>query len=78
MLIFKIAPLTKLMLSMRNSQKKEEILMKKLKFFNLKLVKEKEPSFNMRILKKVLETKLKIRINNLKKQNLNMLLIKPT
>jgi len=63
---------------MRNSQKKEEILMKKLKFFNLKLVKEKEPSFNMRILKKVLETKLKIRINNLKKQNLNMLLIKPT
>lgn len=78
MLIFKIAPLTKLMLSMRNSQKKEEILMKKLKFFNLKLVKEKEPYFNMRILKKVLETKLKIRINNLKKQNLNMLLIKPT
>lgn len=63
---------------MRNSQKKEEILMRKLKFFNLKLVKEKEPFYNMRILKKVLETKLKIRINNLRKLNLNILLIKPT
>ena len=76
MLIFKIVLRTKVIKSARSSPKKDVILMKKLKFFNLKLVKEKELSSNMRTLKKVLETKLKIRINNLTKLKLNMLLIK--
>jgi hypothetical protein len=73
MLIFKTVPRTKLIQLMRSLLGKDEILMRKLKFFNLKLVKEKELFFSMRILRKVLVIKLKIRINNLKRLRLNTL-----
>lgn len=76
MLIFRTVLRTKVIKLARSLPKKDGILMRKLKFFNLKLVKEKELSFNMRTLKKVLITKLKIRINYWKKLKLNMVLIK--
>jgi len=76
MLIFKIVHRTKVIQSMRNLLEKDEILMRKLKFFNLKLEKEKELSSSMRILKKALETKLKIRINNLRNLKVNIKMIK--
>lgn len=76
MLIFKIVHRTKVIQSVRNSLKKDEILMRKLKFYNLKSEKEKELFFNMRILKKDLEIRLRIRINNLKSLRENMQMIK--
>jgi hypothetical protein len=76
MLIFKIVPRTKVIKSARNLQEKDGILMRKLKFFKLKLAKEKELFSNMRTLKKALITKLKIRINNLKNLKLNIQVIK--
>jgi len=50
--------------------------MRRLKFFNLKLEKEKELFSNTRTLKRALITKLKIRINNLKNLKLNIPVIK--
>ena len=76
MLIFKIVPRTKVVKSTRNSQEKDGILMRKLKFFNLKLEKDKELFSNTRTLKMALITKLKIRINYLKNLKLNIPVIK--
>jgi len=76
MLIFRIVLRTKVIKSTRSLPRKDGILMRKLNNFNLKLVKEKELSSNMRTLKKVLIIKLKIKINNLTKSKLNMLAIK--
>ena len=77
MLIFRIVPRTKGIQWMRNSVKKEEILTRKLRLFNLSLAKEKESSCNMRILKKEWTIKLRIRKKLMKRQSLNMLTTKP-
>ena len=50
--------------------------MKKLKFFNPKLVREKGLFSNTRIPKKVSTIRLKIRMHNLMRSKLNMLLIR--
>ena len=74
--IFKIVPRTKMIKLVRNFPRKDEISTRKLRFSNLKLVREKGQSSNMRIPKKVSTIHLKIRMHNLKSTKLNMLLIR--
>lgn len=57
---------------MRSLVKKDEISTRKLRHFNLNLVKEKESFSNMRILKRDSTIKLRIRTRRLKRLGLSM------